>query len=570
MKLITIAIGYPLLLFALNITFKASDIVYLTNEVLDKYINSRATLIAVILVYAVISIYSMYEMTIVTTFHNFDFNDVKINDGQIMGIINKNFKKLLKWKNIPVFIYGAVIPMLSIANLSLWVYKILDVAIEIELSQKMQKNIDNISNIAIVLAVLLMFTVCIVINEKKSFFSACKKSIRLVMKNFFKISLFLLILNLLYVALIGLLYIVYSLVVVAGVKILDKNDIGLAVYLSALRSMSNGIIMFILVSYLPLTYMSILTMYRVFNKKRFTQIQFVREGKSRFAKVVFYAVLLIALGINIAYLKNAIINNPFSNLEMTNVPNITAHRGSSAKAPENTMAAFQRAVSDVADYVELDVKQTKDNVVIVLHDKSLKRTTGDKKKIWTVDYEYLQTLDAGSWFSPKYEGERIPTLEEVLVYCRGKVRLNIEIKPTGHDNNLEKQVVELVEQYDMVDQCVITSMKYDVLKRVKKCNPKIKTGYIMSAAYGNFYNMEYADFFSVNYSFVDKRLVDLIHNNGKTIHVWTVNGSDNIKEMTKIGVDNIITDNPVKCRELIYSKYSNERIMDILKYVFER
>ena len=163
----------------------------------------------------------------------------------------------------------------------------------------------------------------------------------------------------------------------------------------------------------------------------------------------------------------------------------------------------------------------------------------------------------------------MPTLEEVINVCKGKVKLDIEIKPTGHDDNLEKAVIDLINEYDIAKDVVITSMKYDVLKRVKDINPKIKTGYIMSAAYGKFYNMTCADYFVINYSFVTRKIVDLIHNNGKQIFVWTVNGKKGMEDMTKMGVDGIITDNPVRCREYAYKKYSNEKLLDILKYVLD-
>jgi glycerophosphoryl diester phosphodiesterase len=120
----------------------------------------------------------------------------------------------------------------------------------------------------------------------------------------------------------------------------------------------------------------------------------------------------------------------------------------------------------------------------------------------------------------------------------------------------------------MVDKCVITSLDYYALKYTKKYDEKIQTGYILSVAYGDFYNMDSVDFFSVNASFLSKRTVDAIHNAGKQVYAWTVNNDTSIKNLTNKGVDNIITDNPVLAREVIYSRDTSETMLNMIKYVF--
>ena len=111
-------------------------------------------------------------------------------------------------------------------------------------------------------------------------------------------------------------------------------------------------------------------------------------------------------------------------------------------------------------------------------------------------------------------------------------------------------------------------MSYDALKQIKSIDERIKTGYVLTIAYGNFYNLDYCDAFSINSAYVNKKMVDAIHNRGKKIFVWTVNSSSKAKEMTEIGVDAIITDNPVMTREIVYSKYNNPLFKNVLDYVF--
>lgn len=243
---------------------------------------------------------------------------------------------------------------------------------------------------------------------------------------------------------------------------------------------------------------------------------------------------------------------------------ITAHRGASMEAPENTLSALELAIENLADYAEIDVQETKDGEVILLHDTSLKRTTGEKKDIWNAVYEEVYLLDCGSWFSPRYAGERIPTLAEALELCKGRIYLNIELKGTTNSRELEQKVVHLIEEYGFENQCVITSKNYDSLRKIKALNENLKTGYILSAVYGNFYEKEGIDLFSMKAAFVTREIVEKAHRFGKEVHVWTVNSRSEMERMKLLGVDNIITDNPLLAREVIEGEEILETLFGLL------
>ena len=223
---------------------------------------------------------------------------------------------------------------------------------------------------------------------------------------------------------------------------------------------------------------------------------------------------------------------------------------------------------DLADYVELDVHLTSNNVVVVMHDSNLKRTTGVNKNIWQVSYDRIKELDAGSWFSADFAGEQVPTLEEVIKEIGPLVKLNIEIKYNKREKGLTEAVVDIIERNRFEDRCIVTSSDYSVLAEVKKLNSDIKTGYVLSAAYGAYYSISYVDVISINYSFVNKALVDSVHRYGKELYVWTVNAPSIVKSLANMGVDNIITDNPVMAREAVYSRYTGKELINILDYVF--
>lgn len=277
-----------------------------------------------------------------------------------------------------------------------------------------------------------------------------------------------------------------------------------------------------------------------------------------------------ALGLNLSYVYSVFTGKANFRLALFQNPTVMAHRGLSADAPENTLYAFSDAISVGADFIELDVQQTRDGVLVVMHDSNLKRTTGVNKDIWDVDYADIQNLDAGSWFDPAYANARIPTLEETLQFVDKRAKLNIEIKPTkptkhGSDT-LEQDVAELITQYQYTDACYVTSFSYGSLKKVKEANPEIRTGYLMSVAYGQFYSLKYADAFSLNKVFVTSQVVNAAHQQGKQIFAWTVNGMSEVRSLCNLHVDSIITDDPVMVQNVISRDSTGETLRSVLDY----
>lgn len=248
---------------------------------------------------------------------------------------------------------------------------------------------------------------------------------------------------------------------------------------------------------------------------------------------------------------------------------ITAHRGDSREAPENTLSSVELAIENLADYAEIDVQETKDGVVVLMHDYSLKRTTGEKQYIWNVTYDELSEYDCGSWFSAEYQGERIPTLEQILELCRGRINLNIEIKDSAYNQALEEKVVALIEEFEFENQCVITSTSLQTLDKIKQLNENLKTGYIMSVAYGNFYERENIDFFSMKSSFVTAEVISKAHSLGKEVHVWTVNSRSELERVKSIGVDNIITDVPLLAREIVSGNRISNSFGELLQLMMQ-
>lgn len=287
------------------------------------------------------------------------------------------------------------------------------------------------------------------------------------------------------------------------------------------------------------------------NAYRITNTRWVKKIYM-YRKRIIALSIVVAIGVNFAY--NFADRRGVLHMGLGNPVEVTAHRGYSAVYPENTIPAFKGAIQVGADWAELDVQQTADGEVIVMHDSNLKRTTGLDKEVWQVTWDEIKDLDNGSWFDKKYQTVRIPTLEEVLKVCRGKIHLNIEIKPSGHDKDLEEQVAKLLKKYHMRDTCVVSSLKYDSLRKIKEADDSIETAYITSVSYGNFTNLEYADGYSVESTLLSKGFVNKAQKAGKQIYVWTVNSEERLEKVVGMGIDNVITDDPVMAKELIYEQ----------------
>lgn len=231
---------------------------------------------------------------------------------------------------------------------------------------------------------------------------------------------------------------------------------------------------------------------------------------------------------------------------------ITAHRGASAYAPENTIASIKMAIDMKADYSEIDVQETLDGQIILLHDKTLERTTNENISIWNVTYKEIKDLDAGSWFEEKYGEEKIPTLKGVLELVQNKIKLNIELKTNGHEKKLAERVVELVHENNFSEQCIFTSFDYRQIERVKELDPNMKVGLIFSQ-YPKDFDVFKApiEILSVHHRIVNEEFMRKAKIYGKEVHVWTVNDSSLMTEMINLGVSSLITNYPDKAKHLL-------------------
>jgi glycerophosphoryl diester phosphodiesterase len=229
---------------------------------------------------------------------------------------------------------------------------------------------------------------------------------------------------------------------------------------------------------------------------------------------------------------------------------VIAHRGSSVAAPENTLAAFRLAIEQGADVVELDVQESADGEVLVVHDSDLMKVAGDPRKIWEATAAELRAIDIGSRAGPQFAAERVPTLAEALAVCKGRAHVIVELKSYGHDQELEERVAAIVEAAGMEADCSYMSLDHYMVGAMKRLRPKWRVGVLAAKALGDLTSLD-ADFLAVEARMANPRFVRRAHRAGQDVYVWTVNDPVWMLTAMSRGVDGLITDRPDLARVVV-------------------
>jgi len=230
-------------------------------------------------------------------------------------------------------------------------------------------------------------------------------------------------------------------------------------------------------------------------------------------------------------------------------PKIYAHRGANEHAPENTMAAFQLALDQHADGIELDAMLSGDGQVVVIHDDTVDRTTNGSGRVREMTLEQIRSLDAG-------KGERIPTLEEVLERFGGKLLINIELKNYASIfDALPIKVAKLINHFGLEDSVLISSFNPLNFPRIRRRLPDVKIGMLTQPNQAKFWMWRLFKYNALHphYSDVDKPLVETMHAQGRQVNVWTPDDAEEIIRLAELHVDGIITNFPQRVREVLES-----------------
>ena len=241
-------------------------------------------------------------------------------------------------------------------------------------------------------------------------------------------------------------------------------------------------------------------------------------------------------------------------LGYNNKIDVYGHRGYGVGTPENSLSAIKKSIDDKVDYVELDVQRTKDRKYVLNHDKTFERVSYNhppfiKKRVDQLTLSQIETLDIGSKVSPKYAGEKVPTLEEVLDLCKNKIKINLELKENV-DKKMIDDVMNMIEKKGMKNQVYLTSLNANNIEYIKKKDPTFKTGIIYFIKLGDYQKFN-SDYMIMEEREATEKAIKKLHKNGKKVIVWTINTPESIEKFSKMDVDGIITDYPEEVKKIV-------------------
>lgn len=334
-----------------------------------------------------------------------------------------------------------------------------------------------------------------------------------------------------------------------------------------------GIVLSFLVSFLSTSVLSlmILKLFRAYGLWRMAGLDVYSNVKAA-SQVHLSRKAVVATLAGGAVLALVLVAGLLNTIYFESETRVMAHRGASGSAPENTLAAIRGAIESGADWVEIDVQETSDGDIVVIHDSDLKRVGGAPVVVAESTVRELKWTDIGSWFDLEFSDERVPTLREVLELCKDRIKVNIELKYYGSEKQLEQSVAEIVDEYGMADDVIAMSLSLDGVREMKRIRPNWEVGLLSSVSVGDLARLD-VDFLALNARSVSRQLVRHMHAQGKKVLAWTVNDALGISAMASRGVDAVITDDPALAVSLLEQRRNlspHERMLLALAELFDR
>ena len=578
-KLLSAAVFAPIFFASLNLVMNLSGCPYLTLENVKRFFSNPWAILFLILLAILFSFYSLFDIGAVLFVLDAERRGQQVNLYQTVKFTFQNGGRVFCKKNVLLLLVILFfIPFLNLGAVSSYVSTMSLPSFVMSYIQKNKVPVMTLLVAWLILSVLLLrfvFSIHYFTLEQVDFKEARRRSANLIRGRKIKDALVLLLAQ-------GAFYFCHFLFTVVGIavillvgKVATELHITTFVDTSVIWMLLMVTLIVVTLIGTPFCYGILSGLFYSHKKKIGEEIQPLsipsypkdpaRRKKILIVQVALYALAFIGCA-RLVYRQST--ENIDLQIEYLHVMEVTAHRGASFGYPENTMAAFVAAKEQGADWIELDVQQSKDGQIFVMHDRNFKRTTGVDKYSWELDYSEIAQLDAGSKLGKDFAGEKIPLLKEVIEFAKeNDMRLNIEIKPAGFETDLEEKVVDLILEEEFLDRCVVTSQKYESLEKVKTYCEDVTTVYVMSLAYGNVNRLKYADHFSMEASSVTPSMVSRIHNAGKKIYAWTVNNRQSLNKMIDLNVDNIITDRVTMVQKYIYDSKTSTVVQKFVRYL---
>jgi glycerophosphoryl diester phosphodiesterase len=578
-----IFVVYPLSKLGLFFAIKLSGFDYITNEVLAEFLFKPSTIIIFLLIVIFFSIYVCIEFVSLTVLFDSAYHQKKLSYKDFIFIsLTKTFNVIKKYSIfiiLPILIFFFIIELGQILFLSSTIKLPEDLVITISSFKYFSFSLFISTIILLVFFTESIFFVYELIINKKTLKESLKSKTKALKGQRFKFAIWFVLINALLTIIVFILYISSIYVLSLFIGAYRGEEVILSLILTSAYTIYWMISIFFSIIILPLniSYLSSY-FYKINHITKESPAIISRQKINRFKENRWLIRLLIVtflvfFSINIFSISRS-VRSAHDQTQFLKQEEIVAHRGASYYAPENTLSAIELAIIQGADGVEFDIRETKDNVPILLHDETLIRTTNaiSNKRVSDLTYEEISAYDAGSWFSEEFSSEKVPTFDQALQVIKGRTIAYIDIKT--RNVIVEMEIVRLIEEYDMVGDVRIMSFNEEQLFRFKEYNPSLKT--ILLVGMTNTYIYPFLeddriDDFAINTDVIknNPRLIDVIHRYDKKAYAWVVDDQKAVYLGMDADVDGFITKRPIVAREIAYSKNISNNFKELLDSLFK-
>ena len=295
-----------------------------------------------------------------------------------------------------------------------------------------------------------------------------------------------------------------------------------------------------------------------YSYKQGSEFEFNEKEKESYSVYKLVAVITLIAVIALTFLVNVHFDQMFP---LETKVKVIAHRGGGNEGRENTLSGLEKAWNAGAYGSEIDIQRTRDGNYVVNHDSTFKRVAGVDKKPEEMTLREVKKLSV--------DGEPVPTFEEMLIANKGRIVLFTELKGSTADKKMADDAVNLIKLYKMEDECVLISLKYDVIDYIETQYPEMQTGFLTFASFGNTAGLN-CDYLALEEESATTDAIKSIHEEGKQVIIWTANEKESQRHFLCSDADGIITDNVVQAMELITeleNRSDLDRMVDKIKTI---
>lgn len=585
-RLLGLLIIIPLINFTLQLALRLSGYVYVSNRAIIDFLTKPTTLIALVFIALVFSLFMVVELLFLSVLYHYSEQGIKIDINKFLNIASRHTLKTLKAHHVilvlPAFFFIMTVHLFHFAPMAS-TFDIPPIILE-EMQTYRWLMIATYTTVFFVFVLFIetIFMINLANIESPQGFELWRKNTQHLVKNRFKLIVEFLLLNLVLNVVLYALYLMIIGLVATIIQLAYGQGLVLGLILTILYILYAGFALLATLILIPINFAWMNVWFYDKHRQKSSLKFLVPTDKSiknllknAWVRLGLATAMLLIFVLNAINVVNLVSQERLP-LDFLNAPDIIAHRGASLKAPENTLSAIQQAIDDEAEGVEIDIQLTRDDVLVLMHDYTTARTTDDSVSRYLNDltYEELKSLDAGAWFAPEFAGEQVPTLEEALLLIDGQIDVYIELKT--NISGIETMVLDLLYALDYdLDTVQILSFYSATLRGFKTAEADLKTVLLLSDFFGDFNQLireEYIDAYALRKNLLlnNPSYVDRIHNLNKSVYVWTVNEQSELRDVSFLGIDGIITDDPILAREVAYSQYTRSLYRELLKELFSQ